>query len=616
MVQKTREEKESIISRSKQIAKRLFKTENLLLYIVSIAISMVTFLDEMNPFSMSYLAAVYLAGIPIFGVMLCTSIGILITFGKASLLMYILSAIVFIGMAVVIKAKKMDEETEIGIKLFLSVMLVGLVKNIGNRVLIYDTLMLLTSSICTVIFFIIFSKAMPILSERKIKKACTKEELIATSILAVIAISALGDFQIAGFIVRDILSILVILILGWKNGALVGTAAGISVSVILAVAGLGNTETIASYAFSGLLAGIFRKFGKLGVVAGFIIGNIILTYISNVGTYAIISIKEILIASVALLVIPRKLESKIEDIITVNNILPEGSPRALGQVENTIYALNNISEVFDDMTKINDDLEKEQNDITEFLNTACNNTCKQCTYNKKCLKNLIDEEDEANQKLIKILDLKEKITEEDLYIVYGEDCCILVNKITENINFEYPTYKLNVSWKKKIEENKKIAINQLKGVSKTLNNVVKDLYENDVPYNDFSNLKLEIKKELDQEKINIKDIIISKDKEKYEISIYKNIKQNENNSKTYTIEKILSKIIGQKIVASKHNYDIQKNNGILIQKYVSEPNYKISLGVSRTTKNRSMVSGDSSTFMELPDGKFLIALSDGMGSRS
>lgn len=242
MVEKSQEGKESIITKSKQIIKRLFKSENILLYIISIAISMVTFLDEMTPFSMAFLAAVYLSGIPIFGVLLCSSIGILITFGKASLLMYILSAITFIGLVVIIKAKKIDEDTEIGIKLFLSVMLVGLAKNIGNKFLIYDTLMLITSSICTVIFYIIFSKALPTISDKKIKKACTKEELIATSILAVIAISALGNFQIAGFVIRDVLSILVILVLGWKNGALVGTAAGISISVILSVAGLRNNR--------------------------------------------------------------------------------------------------------------------------------------------------------------------------------------------------------------------------------------------------------------------------------------------------------------------------------------------------------------------------------------
>lgn len=360
---------------------------------------------------------------------------------------------------------------------------------------------------------------------------------------------------------------------------------------------------------------MFRKFGKLGVVSGFIIGNIVLTYIASVGTSTIISIKEILIASIALLAIPRKLENKIEDLITINNILPESSPRALGQVENTIYALNNISEVFDDMTKIHDDLEKEQNDITEFLNTVCINTCSQCTYNKKCLKNLIDENGQENKKLINILKEKETISEEDLQAVYGQECCIFINKMTEEINLEYPTYKLNASWKKKIEENKKIAINQLKGVSKTLNNVVKDLYANDVPYN-VSKLKLEIKNELIQENIKIKDIIILKDEEKYEISIYMPYEQNEVNNRTYTIEKILSDVIGQKIIVSKHNFDTQKDSNICIQKYISEPNYKISLGVSRTTKNRSMVSGDSSTFMELPDGKFLIALSDGMGSRT
>lgn len=213
----------SKFEKTKDIFGRLFKVENILLYIISFAVSRVTFLDEMNPFSMAFLAAVYLSGIPVFGVVLCSMLGLVLSFGKAPMLMYILSSIAFIGMSVIYKAKRMDEEIEIGLKLFFSVLLVGLVRNIGKTFLVYDTLILVTSSICTVIFYVVFLKAIPLISDIKMKKVFSKEELIATSILLVIAISSLGDLQVFGFVIREVLSILVILILGWKNGALVGT---------------------------------------------------------------------------------------------------------------------------------------------------------------------------------------------------------------------------------------------------------------------------------------------------------------------------------------------------------------------------------------------------------
>lgn len=366
---------------------------------------------------------------------------------------------------------------------------------------------------------------------------------------------------------------------------------------------------IASYAFSGLLSGVFRKFGKIGVAIGFLIGNIILAYVAKGNTFWLMSLKEFLIATVALLVIPKNVENKIEKIIGFEPSLPEGSSRSLGQVENTIYTLNGISDVFDDMTKINDVEEKEDS----YIATCCNKICNQCSYNGKCIKNLIYEN---SQKLMEILEQNNKITVKDFDIVFNKNECVLINKMVDSINSEYPIYKINTSWKKKVEENRKIAMNQLKGISKTLNNVAKDLSNNNIKKSEeYKEIKECIKTELKDENINVSDIVIEKIDDRFNISLYIPLENKDSSmNKIYTIEKVLSKNLNQKIIASKNKQDILKENNICIQKFVSEPNYKVSLGISRTTKNRSMVSGDSNTFMELPDGKFLIALSDGMGS--
>jgi len=46
-----------------------------------------------------------------------------------------------------------------------------------------------------------------------------------------------------------------------------------------------------------------------------------------------------------------------------------------------------------------------------------------------------------------------------------------------------------------------------------------------------------------------------------------------------------------------------------------QPKFTIQIGISRTTKNKSEVSGDSSLQTKLNDGKYMLAISDGMGSR-
>lgn len=65
-----------------------------------------------------------------------------------------------------------------------------------------------------------------------------------------IAISAIGDFSIYGLCIKDILCILIVLVLGWKNGILVGATAGVTIGIVQGVIGVGEPIIIASYAVS------------------------------------------------------------------------------------------------------------------------------------------------------------------------------------------------------------------------------------------------------------------------------------------------------------------------------------------------------------------------------
>ena len=47
-----------------------------------------------------------------------------------------------------------------------------------------------------------------------------------------------------------------------------------------------------------------------------------------------------------------------------------------------------------------------------------------------------------------------------------------------------------------------------------------------------------------------------------------------------------------------------------------KPKFKLQIAVAKTTKNKSEVSGDSSLHTKLNDGKYMLAISDGMGSRN
>ncbi len=54
------------------------------------------------------------------------------------------------------------------------------------------------------------------------KRAYSIEEVMGASLLLAISVTCFGDLNVFGFSIRNILSILIVLVLGWKNGVLVG----------------------------------------------------------------------------------------------------------------------------------------------------------------------------------------------------------------------------------------------------------------------------------------------------------------------------------------------------------------------------------------------------------
>ena len=76
----------------------------------------------------------------------------------------------------------------------------------------------------------------------------------------------------------------------------------------------------------------------------------------------------------------------------------------------------------------------------------------------------------------------------------------------------------------------------------------------------------------------------------------------------------MSKVLDEKIVLQKDGCGFKRETNLCVNTYASEDKYILQLGFSRKTKEGSMVSGDSSISVKLDDGKYLLAISDGMGT--
>ncbi len=242
--------------------------------------------------------------------------------------------------------------------------------------------------------------------------------------------------------------------------------------------------------YLGMIAGILNKLGKIGVIVGFCLGNAILTYVTNGNTVPIITIREILIASLGLLFIPKNIDIDITDIVGKTKLLPTAAGQIEGEIENTVHKLNSVSQTISEIARsyeevaattieTDEELEKDSKDsFKQELLTNIEDFTENFLY-----EDIIYSDDDVLDDIYNILEEKEEINREELIQIFEKNNNYIIginkederhveiendlNQIVKAINHTYRINKLNLIWKQKEASNKRVLANQLRGSIKS-----------------------------------------------------------------------------------------------------------------------------------------------------
>lgn len=617
------------------ILTNLFTWQNIAIYIITFLVSMCNLGQSssmpLSPFGLAMVAASVSTGIPIAVVYISSLIGTIIKFNGASIITYIITSIVFLLLILIKKPTPNEEKTEqlnLGGYLFISVFTVLIGKMIITQFYMYDLMVTTVLSVATYVFYKIFVNSIQVISKYGIKKAFSIEEVVGASLLIAIATSALGNLTIFSFSIRNIICIFIILLLGYRNGILVGGVSGITVGIVLGIIGGGTTNLIAAYAISGMLAGLLNRFGKIGVIFGFALGNIIIAYVANGGSNNMIMFQEILIAAIGLLAVPKSFKINVEDIIPHTLLLPESTGR-IEESADTILQLNSISKTVDEMSKnikgqssYDENLDKFQEQVHLNIQNLQDNILYEYIYDDKnnIIKDIFDQTLDngilTDNLLIAIL------AKHNIYLMNSNDDETKkleqdqIRQMLKALNSSFNVCKKDLIWTKKIDENNKQVSNELSYVKQAIDNITNNI-QNKPNDDEFFEEKKNIKNSLADEKILLKDIQISKESSgRYTVKVYVD-KCNENSNFECPIKKI-QKIISNELHQSMETED-QKCGARLNKSrceftYISADKYLLQVSIAKAKKNNSLVSGDITSNMKLKDGKLMLAISDGMGS--
>ena len=624
---------------NREMLKNLTSFKNIIIYIISFMISTIGMGQEVSPFSIAIVGACLASGVPAIGVVLVGLIGNIIGAGTIGALNYILIILMLLILLFIKPPRENDEykneKIQISGHIFFSVIFVMIAKLILTKFTIGDMLLHITLAIFSVVFYKIFVNSLIVIEEITEKRAFSIEEVMGASLLLSIAVSAFGDFSILGLSIRNIISILIVLVLGWRNGILVGTTAGVTIGITLGIIAQNEPLIVAVYAISGMFAGILNKFGKIGVIIGFIIGNGILIYVSKGTTIDLVVFKEVLIASLGLLAIPKWAGIDIEGLVPEETFFPEFNNRRLTQSKETINQLNVVSETIKDMAetyneevKENQKLEMQEKNKKTFIRELLNNldglednifyedmSSPESKIVDELFKNLLDKQE------IDKNDLLETFAKFNNYIVTFENEKLSknmeteINQIIKAVNYAYKTSKTDFIWEEKVRTNKKNVQAQLDGVSKAISSIAVKMEKNMKEEEEFVDVNKKAIVALEIKGIIVDEIEINKKDNRFFIDVYlKEDSKITENTDIEKIKKVLEKVLNEKLMINDSKTKKINKQGKRGFSYLSEDKYLLQIGQATKIKDNSPVSGDSILQIRLNDGKYLIALSDGMGS--
>lgn len=620
-------EQESINNKTNDIKYRLkeiFKYQNVIIYILTLLLSTLTIKNQIMPFGLAMVAACVGETVPIIGVFLMALIGTAISMQKSAVSNFIVTSIIYFILVLFFKAKvAVEERNEVvktGGKLFAACMIVSIIKCFTGIFLLYDVFMSIISSSIVYVFYKLFVNGLAFIKDFNIKKAFTMEELIAGILIISLASLSLKDINIFSLNLSNIIIIFMIMVLGWKNGMVTGAVSGISIGLAISFVDGTSLVQISMFAISGILSGLLNRFGKIGVILGFILGNAILTYFVRGASTMIIYFREIFIASIGLLLVPNKIKLELEDLIGKNKLISNTGDNRLEESNDEVSEkLKTISDMFNELFS-NVDKEnavEQESFVQDFLDNL------EEVKNNIFYDEISNEENGIAKDICTTLKEKDILLDNDLINILKEHNNYVIMK-DENIkndlqeivkiaNRTLKIFEINKAKKQERKNNMATISQNLKNVTKVIDKCAEEIKVK--KENIYENKEKELELLLKSKKIKINNVRIKKLKNgkfivELKLDYYdERLKEKE---VIVNIADIISKSLGTRIVFQRERKNDEKKE--YYQMYSSEDKFVLQVGSAKITKDGSEISGDCSLQIKLADGKYLLAIADGMGS--
>lgn len=590
----------------------------ILIGFLSFFIGRVIIFKTINPMSTAFLSNFCFSGKKFYFIAFFDFLGLLTKSTQIYSSKYIISILILASINLIFgKMIKNHDILHKAISGAISSLIGGLIFSAVNNFSIYFAVLAVLEMILTFFLSYILNMGTKFFYEIRTGKSISNEELFSLAIISGSIIAGAADVYIANVPVMYFFISLILMNLSYNCGLAIGTTSAVLLSIILIFSNHCPIEAVVILSVASMFSGLASKKGKIFSAFAFALGGFASIYCLNKSYLQIELLYCVLIAGIVFVIIPNQLYfygtpsfnigfSNIDDYIEK---FKEITSERLKNFSNSFISLSKtFSNLSEKRTTLN------HKDIANLIDDVAAKVCNKCSMKSFCWE---DNFYNTYQSVFGILDICEKKGYLNVNSIPDEFRvkCVNIVEFTQMINRMFEIYKTNLNWQNKMAESRELVSQQLLGVADIINNLSKEL-DFEFDFNDDLGSKLE--RELRKKGQKIENALIHKTKDnKIEIIISHEPCYGKR-SCTKDIIPIVNQFLNKKMSKASYECIISKEDrkNLCKLKLIEEKKFRISTGVAKAVKNESRESGDSLTFMELNNGNYLLAISDGMGSGS
>lgn len=438
------------------------------------------------------------------------------------------------------------------------------------------------------------------------------DELICCFVVLLGCINGVNGIEIMNVAISDVASRLLVMLVAFCGGAGAAAGVGAMMGVIPSLSAVVSPSVIGVYAFSGLLAGAFNAFGRVGVSIGFCLGNVILSLYLLESSQITAQLITTLTAVAIFFCIPGSFINRCRDLfgqVSLKSAAEERNDRLLqlsaARLRSTAWIFRELSQSCHSLSSQH--LPDNSENIQMVFNHLSQKICKNCSVNNLCWKIDIEETYAGVMALFRKASENGYVNIRDTPENFQRRCPHL-KELIATVNCLYELYCRSNYWQQQKAGSREFIAGQLEGTAQVLENLSKEIGRQN---KDREVLEREIASSLTRQGNTVDSAgLMAKGDKMLDLFVNFAICPGEEHCRSVIAETV-SEATGKNYIV----YDVNCAGrcGEKCRFNLLEAGAKtVKIGRAQLAKAGG-ICGDSDGSVMLGDGKQLIMLSDGMG---